>query len=536
MGMLAFPYVFLAVVHPSQMAYTGMIFSPADNIVYTTQMLHAAMGDWLWHDYFTHLLVSPRPIYFFYTLLGKLQPPIDGPVAPAILQQVARLACALLFLHQAWRFFADVLPDRAVRRVAFLFLAFTSGLGVFVLLTPLAAWQPPFDLVYPNSSAFFGLMYPPHFAAILLLFVVYLRCLWRATSKGRRSWAFALGAGLAGAGVSLIHPDTAVALGVAAAAYTAWAVMGRAGSTQERVGTGARGALAIAGAVPYTVYILVAVALGHDTVLAAGQAQGSPPELQAPVLYYLLGLGLPALCALAALPRAVAAIRRGRGGAVLLWSVVVGELLVLSTPFGRQGHGGEGLWVVLSPLAATGLVRVLLPRLWRSPVFARLVRLRPLGYSRRRLRILSINLVLILAMPSILALTVASPRAALANAGEIYLTEEDAAAVSWIRHHVAPGEVIVAAPESAQFAAAYGGARVAFGTKYYTPDYDTEAARLLAFFKDRDRTRAYLAEHDVGWVYFGPRERALAAFDPDTLPYLSPAFRAGDTAVYRVAR
>ena len=283
------------------------------------------------------------------------------------------------------------------------------------------------------------------------------------------------------------------------------------------------------GGIPYIAYTLVA--LGHDALLANGLVGATPPTI--PILYYSLGFGIPGLCALATLRR-LRALRHAPAAMVLLWSVVAANVLLLATRVGQNGHGGEGMGLALSPLAAWALVHEILPRFWRTGAFRAAVRRRLFGYSRPRLRLLSLNLVLILSSPSVLALAFATPRAGLASAGEIYMTGDDLAATAWIRGNVGSNDIVVAAPESAQLVAAYGGARVAFGTRYYTPDYDGEATRLLAFFREPATSQRYLAERSVGWVYFGPREAGVATYDPASMPYLVAAYTTGRTTIYRV--
>jgi hypothetical protein len=75
---------------------------------------------------------------------------------------------------------------------------------------------------------------------------------------------------------------------------------------------------------------------------------------------------------------------------------------------------------------------------------------------------------------------------------------------------------------------------VVFGNWAFTPNFDAEARNLLAFFQARTDLHAYLDAHRVGWLYFGPREQAVSAFDPAALPFFRPAYRTGNTVIYRV--
>lgn len=533
---LAFPYVVLAIFHPPGMTFTGMLYSPSDNVIYTAQLLHAHLGDWLWHDYFTFEQVTPKPVFLFYTLVGKLTPGLTGPVAMALVEHALRLVLAFLFVQQCWRFYGEALRERASRRVAFLFLLFTSGLGVLlqILPGPLRLQEQPFDLLFPYSSSFYGLLYPPHFAAILLLMVVFLRALMRALTVRRAAWKPAVLATLAIAGVSLIHPDTAATLCLAAVLWLGWHVFARPASSPGPIQAAWRTALAIGGAIPFAAYS--GIASLTDSVIASGIRDASPPPVPDPVLFYGLGYGIPLLCALATLPRLIRSPRRVPPGMVLLWSVVLASLLLLPITVVQQSHALEGLQMVLAALAGVGLTRRILPRLWRSNPFRRLAGRRPLGYSRRRLRLLTINLVVIFSSTSVMAISLASPRAGLTATSELYLTSDDEAALSWMLANVDHNDVVIGGPETASFVAAYGGARVAFGNPYFTPHYRDEARALFLYLRGEGNPADYLGPRSVRWLYFGPREAELARFDPRSTSYLAPAFTRGQTIIYRVTR
>src|SRR5207245_5967475 len=141
-------------------------------------------------------------------------------------------------------------------------------------------------------------------------------------------------------------------------------------------------------------------------------------------------------------------------------------------PWQALDHRAEGLQMAVAGLGGRNLVRLVLPRLWRTRAFAAAARRRVLGYRRRRLRLLSLNLCLIFSSPTVLALAFGSPRAALQDGVEVYLNADDPSALSWLRQHASGRDVVVAGPESAQFVAAYGGTHVVWGEWAFTPNFD----------------------------------------------------------------
>jgi hypothetical protein len=187
----------------------------------------------------------------------------------------------------------------------------------------------------------------------------------------------------------------------------------------------------------------------------------------------------------------------------------------------------------LAGLAGRELVRSILPRFWRSRAFRAAAARRPFGYNRRRLRLLSINMVVILASWSVLALSIGGTRAGAGLSDQLYLNQDDAAALDWLRTNASPDDVVFGSPPTLQFVAAYSGARAVWGDFAYTPDYDAEGRALAQAF-DGNSLHGFLSARGVRWVYFGPREAAHSRFDPAGLEFLHLAHRGGDTVIYRV--
>ncbi|HEV1998827.1 MAG TPA: hypothetical protein VGR61_11940 [Candidatus Dormibacteraeota bacterium] len=531
LGLLAFPYAVVAVLTPRGSTYTGILFNPNDTFLYYAQMAHAQRGAWLFRDYFTYLPSQPLLAYTLYSAIGHIVPASTGAVGLALGFHVARLALAAAFMWQAWELYREATASRVVSRVGFLFLLFTSGAGVFQLLIPfLRAKEPPFDLLITESSSFAGLAFSPHFAAVLLGMVVYMRMVLRLT--GRRGRALAAPA-LVGAVAALlavtIHPDKAAVLAIGTVIFVAW---------QARAGrmSWVAAAMALGMLVPSIPYVLYSFSLtAADPQIRSLMAQGLPHEVVPdPLVYYGFGFGLPLLFALAGLPRLLKFRRRLPAGEALMWSFVVAGLAIILVPFHNVGHRAEGLQLALAYLAGRGAVREVMPRLWRSRPFRALGRRQPLGYSRRRLRLLTLNLAVILSSTSVLGLTFASPRAVLAGAPEASVTADDLAATGWLSTHAGPDDVAVGESTSSQFLVAYGGVRSAWGSFAYTPHYDIEGQRLAAFYLSHTDPQHYLQDRHIRWVYFGPREKRYARIRPDEMPFLTRTYSSGGTAIYEV--
>ena len=158
----------------------------------------------------------------------------------------------------------------------------------------------------------------------------------------------------------------------------------------------------------------------------------------------------------------------------------------------------------------------------------------PLGYSRRRLRELTINVPVILSTTSVLALVLVVPRVALSQEPEVFLNHDDLVAVAYVRDHGSTSDVAVGLPETEDYLAAYGGVHVVLGAFSATPDSSWEQRQMAVFFSRPDFDTRYLRDRSVKWLYFGPREASMAKFDPDRSPGLVKRFQGGSTRVYEV--
>lgn len=533
--LVSLPYAALLLLGPAGERYTGVLFNPVDAYRYLGIMQHAHDGAWSFTNYFTYVRHAPIAIFTFYTLLGKLVPGSAEPAGLGITFHVAGLVLAGLFIQQAWRLYGEILPGRAARRVAFVLLLVTSGLGVVVLVLGGLGLHPlretPYDLLFVESSAFFGLLAAPHFAAVLLLITVYARAVHRIALTDGHGWGATAAGTVAAAGLATIHTEKVGVIAIAAFFYLAWVGGFRRGPLRRYIRRVLQAALTVAAAVPYLAYAYhLTVA---DPTIADILRQGTPPPVPDPIPYYVLGFGVTGLCAIWGLPRVLRRPAAAAPGEIFLWSLALGGLVILIVPWTTIQHRGEGLQLALAGLAGRELVHSILPRVWRTRMFGAAAAAQPFGYNRQRLRLLSINMVVILASWSVLALAIGGIRAGSGLSDQLYLDRDDPAALSWLRSNASPDDVVFGSPPTLQFVAAYSGTRAVWGDFAYTPEYESEGRALAQAF-DGNSLDGYLARRGVRWMYFGPREAAHARFDPAGLDFLNPAYRSGGTVIYRV--
>jgi hypothetical protein len=208
---------------------------------------------------------------------------------------------------------------------------------------------------------------------------------------GGRLWKACVLGSAAMAALAAIHPEKALVLALAGGLFLSWRWIGR----QRDLRPWLSWAVTVMAAMPYLALLHV-LSTGPLGAMIGQHRQPTHPN----AAYYLLGYSIPGLCALLRLPTLVRHFRETPAGEKLLWSMVAASLALLAVPGDLVVHKLEGMQVAVAGLAGTTLVYSLLPALWRSRAFALVVRARPAGYGRKRLRILSLNLVVIFSAPN----------------------------------------------------------------------------------------------------------------------------------------
>jgi hypothetical protein len=385
--------------------------------------------------------------------------------------------------------------------VTFLLLAFSSGLGW--LLLPTGALSA--DLRIPEAITFYSLVVNPHFPLAMALLLLTLLGILTPSERGFGSGKRIALLILAPLALVAIQPFVVMTLAALLGGYLGWRWLRERRLPWPEAG---RAALALAATTPVVLYDYWL--LNTNPVMKAWTAQNLTPS--PPPWDFALGYGL--VLALAAVG-ARQALQRGERSAVLLVVWVLATALLLYAPFALQRRLSFGLHVPLAILAGWGVYRVVPPRL------------------RRRRRWAS-ALVGATMLTNVVLIVILFAGAAQRDV-QVYLERDERAALDWLRANVPAEAVVLAGPESGLFIPAQAGQRVVYGHPFETVNAAARKAQVEDYFAGRmDATEqlALLRENAVGWVWLGPRERALKG--EGSLAYLTPVITEGGVTIYRV--
>lgn len=491
-------------------------FGAADTNVYYSYINQARHGAVLFENLFTG--DPQRPVIFHPVWLVAGWFGAATTLPTPIVFHVFRLAADILLLLVVYRFCVWLGLRTNERRVAFLVIALSSGLGIFI-----TDWQHfklfeqfhSTDLAVSESTTFGTLYHSPLFPLSQALVILVVQGFITAFEESRRSLLLAVG-GLV-ALVAVIHTYDLV---------TAAAVLGGIGLmylltnvfvTPKDLFRYLRYGLAL---LPF----VVPAALYFELVLyrepaVAGWLQQNI-TLSPSIWAYLLGYGL--LTPLAAFGVAhVLSQHRTRLYVVITW-LVTSAVLIYFPYLTFQRRLSSGMHIPLAILAALGLVA-----LWRFL------------YPRSRFGAIAvIGMLSSMLVATTIGIVVRDSLHLMRQNDSdhaYFYSADEVAAQRFLLANAGSEGVIYGDPwQSNQLSGL--GLRTFIGHGHQTTHWEQKRSDLDHFFTDWTAVEQeqYFKDNGIGWLYYGPREQKLGSWDPDVASWLVPAFSAGAITVYAV--
>ncbi len=506
--------------------FTGIHFqSLNDWFVYYSYLEQARDGRLLFSNLYTGEPQAPQ-LNIFWLALG-LAAKIFPAVGNVMIFNVSRLLLIPIFFVTVYLLIAAVFSRIKERLLALLFLSFSSGLG-FLLIYRIVLFPEnyanghfnwPLDLWVPESNTFLTLYYTPHFIASLALIVLIF--LLTLLFSGRPNYWYSVVAGLAALLLIAFHPFhllTVFAVTGVFALVIIW--QNRKMFWPFFVHFLILGA----GVLPPVWYYARQLATDKYLLLKAVQNQCPITPLWLTIIGYGLILAL-ALIGAAILWRKKTKLANGEIF-ILVWAIV--QFFIIYAPVNYQRRMTEGLQVPLVLLAAIGLF-YLAEKIWSSP--------RPLARLISQNRELAFAVLLILlSLSNIFALAVDGYiyRSA---ATYSYLSRETMAAIVWLKNAGPDVIILNSAPDGSNPLPAYSGRRVFVGHGVETLNYRSKQTAVEWFFAANRPVaveRDFLARRKISYIFYGPKERLLGAYDPELKQYLQPVYENSEVIIYRV--
>lgn len=515
------PYLIGWMRETPDLKFTGILFNSIDVNAYLAVMQEGWRGHWLMTLPYT---VEPHPpmfLYEFYIVIGNVSRWLG--LSPLAGYHVFRLLGGLWMFAAAYDYLKLHLRWPAARQIAFALLCLGSGLGWLMQAVIPAGPEgiSGIDFWLMDAYAFFSLLQAPHFVFAWALALTLLSTLSRsAFGLGRYNplWAF-----LAGAALAVIHPKVTPMIGIAAAVTAfmfVWLIRARARAvllTLIAAGVGV--------SIPAAYY---AYSIQSSPIVAALARQDI--TMSPPVVYYALGYGVVSMLALIGV-WPVIKYRRARELPLLIWPLVAVGMLYL--PVQIQRRFILGVQVPLVALAGIGLVTVILPAVRRGWQRLSLSR----HYSSRRLRLLTLNLILAVASLSNVFLVLIYSLNAWQRSSTMFVSAAWVQAADWLGEHSSPTTFTLTAYPTGNYIPARSGAYTCIGHWNLTVDFYTKQDQVARIFTAAtpEPGREQLVRHlGCQFLIYSSAERELGSFNPATARYLALRFSTPGADVYEV--
>jgi hypothetical protein len=547
--------------------FTGFVIASEDGNSYIANMQSGSVGAWLWTSPYTAAPEQGTLVFMTYLLLGKLAAAPASHALLVLLYHLFRVIAGVLAILATYDFLALFLAQVRYRRLCTALVNLGGGLGWAILLAGRTSilGSLPLEFISPEAFGFLSLFGLAHLALARAFLLWGLRSYLLARQEtGRAALLGSIRTGVFFLLTALAQPLTGMVAGAVPALHlvvTGTAVLfsdprlrdrllmrrhapvrpepsdshdGEIASPQRLAmtewfkshspGWGEESLrstwlvyfkrFVIAGAIagPFVVYNALAFSL--DPFLKAWNAQSAIPS-PSPLLYLLAyALVLP----FAGVGGWRLLHKDGwRAGFLIPWIVVF--LIAIYLPFSLQRRLLEGTWAAWVVLAGLALEAYHQGELTRQ------------GWIKK------LSPVLSLAFAATLILYVGSFLTVLKTAEPLYQPAAETAAFKYLAQNAAPGQVVLSSYETGNVLPAWTPLKVVIGLRTLTAGIETLQPEVERFYQagtSQDERLALLAAQRVDYVFWGPHERALGGWDPQSAPFLVRVFAMGEYQVFKV--
>jgi hypothetical protein len=515
------PYAYGYLSSPPDKQFMGLMQDIPD---------HAQYLSW-WREFQHALVVSNKltpeansPLFFnlLWWLLAQISrfTGLDYP----IVYQAFRWVAGGSLLWALYRLLALLLPDIPRRRTAFLLTTFSAGLGwVWVALKYSLANGNllfPQDVYIAEGNTFLCILGFPHFAFAATFIVLSFEFIWRGwTYKRTKSFVIA---GILALLLSWMHAyDLIILYGITGVFGVLVWIRDRAFPWRLFWGGVIVVALSCSGAV-YAVILTRTDPLWKEIL-----AQFTNAGIFTPSPFHMgMLFGLPLLLAILAWI-GLAWRKQWQDTHLFVMAWFVGNLVINYIPTVYQIHMLNGWQIPIMILAAMALHDFLIPAVSRR---------RPAMSAQASRWIVAACLLAVL--PTNLYLWSWRFIELSRHTYSYYLARDEIAGLEWLKQNAPPADIVLASETIGQYVPAISGNTAFLAHWAQTVNYYDKVAQVINFFdlagSDAGRAQTVGTYH-VAYIFWGPAERLLGAYDPAAVAWLFPAYANPQVTIFQVA-
>ena len=509
--------------------FTGTVMNPEDAQTYFAKIYQGYQGKFLYTIPFTPELHNSAFVGVFYVWLGQLARVLG--LSITAVWHLSRIFTDIILFLTTFAFISQFLTDRPQRWTGYLLALFGSGLGWFLFIIGQPYWLGhfPVDFKQPGAHLFFTAFTFPHITLGTAFILMSIYILWLLGDSGLASQQrqpvirLVILAGLINTALGIAYPFLLYIIMVVTALYWVYLVY------RTRRILWQKGFLfASMFVIPAPLYIYYAYTLQINAVFKAWDVQAATPSPPWP--HYLVAYGLMLLLGFLHWRHDP----EKRHKFAILWLWVLAVALLLYAPLNPQRRFVQGVHVPLSILSTAAFFQVLLPRWQQSRPFQAL-----LQYPRYNLPGLTrLTILIFLAFMSLSNLYVfasVSTSSLIQRPDPLFRPADEIDAVDWLQENGEPAAVLIGDYESGNYIAAHTPVHVMLGHWAETVDFAAKQALVSQFFaaETSDSWRLDLIQqYHIRYIWYGPREKILGKFNPETAVYLHPLYANSTITIY----
>lgn len=517
------PYLYGFLMAPSGSTYTGIhSLAPGDINVYYSYLEQVKQGNILFQDLFTAEPQAKTLFNPFWLIAGLFASLFH--LSGALALQLIRLLLVPIFILALYKFLKYIIADIKIRKLALIFLLFSSGLGGVLVpaLTPYkyiadngAYYNWPMDLWVPESNTFLTLYHLPHILFSSILIVVIFLLFMRAVLENKKFFAFLAG------GCSLIlmlfHPFHLFTIWLVPLVWLVVLILVSKDINWRRLKIYL---IYVISSLPAVIYQLVFQLTDKFAQARLAQNILITPKPWLVLISYGFLLVFALIGALLVLKRI-----DQKQLFLVIWATV--QLALIYAPIFFQRRLSQCLHIPLAILAASGILA-----LWR------LVSKYLGNYFEHRLIRVFIFLVVffpLFAGSTIYVLVNDVSLYTESNIPFFYLNKDITNSFAWIKDNTSEQDVFLSEVRFANFIPGWTGRKIYAGHGVETINYLEKLENVKEFFGDQEWDRhKFLNQQGINYLFLSGWEDEKMLWPIEKEPYLRLVYQSGAVKIYQV--
>ncbi len=522
-----FPYLYAYFSTPPNLYWLGThSLTSADIPFYYSFIEQAKQGHWLFRSLMTS---EPHPRLLFNPLfigMGWMAKIFN--LSNTAIFQLTRIILIPFCLVILYIFISYFFEEKNKRKICFIFLLFSSGLGAVFsgLLYKIATADPvlfwyfwPMDLWTPESNTFLTLYHNPlHIVALILIVLTFLFLLLALENNKVK---YSIGAGLCGLLLFLVHPYHVPTIYGVTGVYLAIQFLNRKIAFRYVK----HYLILIAISLPSVIYHLLLLKYDWARSQTWKGWFGYTPSPWVALISY----GFPLLFAVAG----ILILRKNKFedkklNFLTVW-LVLGWLLIyawfLKWPR-RLTHGLQVPMIILATLGIFWFYNYLRQKLFFKKIFGTWVN--PVFLLPPTIFIFSFSIFFILASD----LDYFNKKATI-----FYITQEKKQALDWLKKNTSENSVILASPFIGNLVPGFAGRITFVGHNPETANYFQKYEEAILFFKFNSADtwkEKFLKKIGINYIFWSGEEKNMGEFKPKEKKYLKKVYGNNEVEIYKV--